>query len=55
MATNIEIAEALYRLKLGEVANFKDCCFSRVIGGWVYTSSEGVCFIPWNNEFKAIK
>jgi hypothetical protein len=44
--------ENWYNLGLGEVyIEGYDCMIKRVPGGWVYSTSDQMVFIPFNNEF----
>ena len=48
--------DKLYSMGVGEVVMPNaDSVLTRVPGGWVYSDVSGVCFIPYNTEFKPKK
>ena len=43
----------LYDMKLFEVCLLgNNSLMRRVPGGWVYSDTDGCCFVPYNGEFK---
>jgi len=43
--------EDIYSMELHDIMYVGSSMYCRVPGGWVYSYSMGVCFIPYNNEF----
>lgn len=53
MENKIDFASKLYSLKCGETLTPNNhSLFIRVPGGWIFGDMQGVCFIPFDNEFQ---
>ena len=43
----------LYKMNLGDWIKLSGLEVLRVPGGWIFATPNGMCFVPFNNEFQA--